>query len=90
MSLADTLKAIQAEAGLTDPHQVALVARVTLDAGQLQARSMAGEDVAKELDIVAATAANLSEHVRNVIGRHLLTAATSGLMRALGAPTIPA
>ncbi len=86
MSIADTLRAIQAEAGLKDPAQVALVARVTLDAGQLQARAMAGEDVAKELDVVAATAANLAEHVRNVIGKHLLSAATNVLMRALGVP----
>jgi hypothetical protein len=84
VNLGDALKQIQAEAGFTDPAQVALVARVTMDAGQLQARAMAGEDVASELDVVAATAANLSEHVRNVIGRHLLTAATNVLARALG------
>lgn len=84
MTIEDTLRQIQAEAGFTDPEQIALVARVTLDAAQLQARAMGGENVEGELAIVTATAANLSEHVRNVIGRHLLTAATNVLARALG------
>ena len=58
------------------------------DATQLQARATAGEDVQQEIAVVQATALNLSEHVRNLIGNWLLTAVTGIAFRALGLPLI--
>mgnify|MGYP003451220999 FL=1 len=84
MNLRDAL----AQAGVTDPQILELSVRVALDASQLQARATAGEDVQQEIAIVQATALNLSEHVRNLIGNWLLTAATSIAFRALGLPPI--
>ena len=84
MNLHDAL----AQAGVTDPQILELAIRTTLDASQLQARAAAGEDVEKEIAIVQATALNLSEHVRNLIGNWILDAATSIAFRALGLPPI--
>ena len=81
--LRDTLDAIKRDAGLTDPKQIELVARVAVDFTQLQARAAAGENVDKEIAVVAATALNLSEHVRNVMSQQLSKWLTGLLVRVL-------
>jgi hypothetical protein len=63
---------IKAGVGLRDPKAVELAVRVGLDLTALQARAAAGEDVERELGITRASALNLSEHARNVIGREVL------------------
>lgn len=84
MNAREVLEAIQKGAGYKDPEQIALVARVMTDATALQARSMAGEDVEAEMAIVAATAANLDEHLRGVVGQWYLQWTQGLLAKALG------
>ncbi len=81
-SVLDTIKR---DAGLTDPAQIALVSRVTVDFAQLQARAAAGEDVAEELKVVTATALNLSENVRNVMANQLAGWLSALLFKVLSA-----
>jgi hypothetical protein len=80
----EILEKIQRDAGYTDPEQIMLVARVLTDTTALQARALAGEDVAGELAIVAATAANLDEHLRGVVGNWWLAQVQNMLATALG------
>lgn len=77
-----TLERIRRSVGVRDPEMVALAVRIAGDAAQLQMRSLAGEDVAKEIKFVEASALNLSEHARNILGRELLAAFTTVLTRA--------
>lgn len=79
------LDTIMRDAGLTDPAQIALVCRVTVDFAQLQARAAAGEDVAEELKVVTATALNLSENVRNVMANQLAGWLSALLFKVLSA-----
>lgn len=81
-SVLDTIKR---DAGLTDPAQIALVSRVTVDFAQLQARAASGEDVAEELKVVTATALNLSENVRNVMANQLAGWLSALLFKVLSA-----
>lgn len=82
--LRDLLEAIKAKLGAKDPATLELVVRVTMDATALQARSLAGENVQGEIAILQATAANLDEHARTVIGQALLAFCTQLLGKALG------
>ena len=84
-SINDVLESIKRDAGLTDPKQIELVARVTVDFTQLQARAAAGEDVAEELAIVNATAMNIAENVRNVMANQLSRWFATLLFKALAA-----
>ena len=70
--LDDIVEIVKKQAGLTDPEQIALVSRVVANSTALAARAAAGEKVDEELVIVRATALNLSEHARNVLGRNVL------------------
>lgn len=78
------LNQIKVDAGLNDPATVLLVSRVLVDYSALQARAVAGEDVARELAIVAATAANLDEHTRQVVQSTFQLWLQNLLARALG------
>lgn len=69
----DLVERIKAGVGLRDPLAVELAVRVGLDLAALQARAAAGEDVEREIGITRASALNLSEHARDVIGRELLS-----------------
>jgi hypothetical protein len=82
--LAQLLERIKAKTGIQDPERLLLVTRVGFDYAALQARAMAGENVTEELAIVAATAANLDEHARGVIGTEFLAWTQGLLAKALG------
>lgn len=82
--LEDRLARIQTDLGITDPEKMALLARTALHLGALQARALAGEDVEQEMKVIEATIANLDEHTRLVLGRHLVGLATDVLGKALG------
>jgi hypothetical protein len=74
---------IKSESGITDPEQVAILVRVSVRATELAARAATGQDVQKELDILHATALNLSEKVRNVIGAQVTSFLTTILTNAI-------
>lgn len=76
-----TLERIKRSVGVRDPALVALAVRVAADAAQLQARAAVGEDVSGEVKVVEASALNLSENARNVVGRELLGFLTSVLTK---------
>jgi hypothetical protein len=82
--LNERIERIKTDIGIDDPARAALVARITVRAAGLQARGLSGEDVAAELAHVAAQAANLDEHARHTVGKHLLGLATDILSKALG------
>lgn len=84
MNAKEILEQIQRDAGYTDPEQILLVARILTDTTALQARSLAGEDVSEELAIVQASAANLDEHLRGVVGQAWLAWTQTLLAKALG------
>lgn len=71
-------------AQFTDPAKAALAIRVSLDFAALQARAAGGEDVTKELAIVEATARNLDEHARGVIGQQFMAWTQGMVAKALG------
>lgn len=58
---------------ITDPEQIALVSRTTIDYAALSARAMSGEDVSEEIAIAEATAMNLDRATRKNIGDALVT-----------------
>lgn len=70
--LEDIIEVVKTQAGLTDPDQIALVSRIVANAMSLAARAAAGENVDEDMAVVRATALNLSEHARNVLGRNIL------------------
>lgn len=68
----DIVEIVKKQAGLTDPEHIALVSRVVTHSTALAARSAAGENVDEDMAVLRATALNLSEHARNVLGRNVL------------------
>lgn len=82
--LQQLLERIRQQSGLTDPDRVTLLARVSTDAAWLHSRALAGEDVTAEMAILKATAANLDEHARGVVGTQLLAFVQGLISRALG------
>ena len=85
--LEELAERVKRESGLTDPDQIAIAVRVTLRSAELGARAAMGEDVQKEQDILHATTLNLTDHVKNVIGRNvqsfLVTIITGVLTKVL-------
>lgn len=84
MNPREILEKLQQDAGYTDPAQIMLVARVLTDTVALQGRALAGENVDSELAIVKATAANLDEHLRGVVGQWYFAWTQDLLAKALG------
>lgn len=78
---------IQREAGLTDPEQIAMLARTATRAIELTARAAAGENVEEDIATVRATALNLSERAQFALTSNVLawvtTLATNVLTRLL-------
>lgn len=80
----DLLEAIKSASGIKDPVVQALLVRVATDVTAVQARAAAGENVDREMMVVRATAGNLDEHARNVIGQQVLAWTQGLLAKALG------
>ena len=72
IKLEDIIGLARDASGLTDPEQIALLSRVITSTAELTVRAAAGENVDEDAAILRATALNLSEHTRNVIGRNVL------------------
>ena len=60
----EIIQTLLRRATIDDPHQQELIARTMTRAIELSARAAAGEDVDDELQVVRATALNLTEFVR--------------------------
>jgi len=67
------LTKIENDPRLTDPEQIKLVKRLVLDIATLNLLDSEGKDVQSEIDIVVASAANISEHTKEVARQAMLS-----------------
>ena len=70
--LDDLVERVRVGLGARDPATVALAIRVATDLAFLQGQASMGQDVEGELKIARASALNLTEHARDVVGREVL------------------
>lgn len=70
--LDDLVARVRVGVGALDPAIVALAIRVATDLAFLQGQASMGQGVEGELKIARASALNLSEHARDVVGREVL------------------
>lgn len=68
----DVLARIQGSLNYDDPEKIQLVADLLFDTVALQARALAGEDVADKIKEVYASSLNLADKDRQVVVMHIL------------------
>ena len=81
--LDDLVERVRVGLGARDPATVALAIRVATDLAMLQGQVAMGQDVEDELKIARASALNLTEHARDVVGREVLAFVQGILARVI-------